>query len=911
MSKPVRRNFAHLSAAEQQAYINAVLAADAHTYADGVSFWDKQDQIHQGTHNHGGNSFIPWHRELCNRYEALLQQFDPDVALHYWDWTEDPRAASDGAGGTVNLLSSTFFGTDSGLLDGPLASLHHGGVFAGSRNDTGNPADPPQSITRACVAGAPGVDTDAANLTSADGLPQAQQWTTFRQAVEDSHNSAHGFFGFGSSIGNAHTSFEDPFVYLLHSNVDRLFAMWQTAPGQEWRLDPDQVYGDQSGTTGEGGILHPLQPWNGTVEFGAPIEPWVGASPQIEVKTCRDPSVVAPPCYDTLPVSVEQVAPTPGDPIRFVDVVELLPTARALRLRVRGCEDVTVTSTVTGPFSLLASSVTAAHTGSFAEQDLLVWVLFTPGAAGTVANGTLTATASTGQVFTVAITATVVPNPSVGTSLVLDRSGSMSDPSGLPGKDRMAVLHDAAPLFVSLLDPTDGVGVVRFDTDAAEATPVADAGPMIGGLGRLNASTAINGTTTNLAGMTAIGDGLEAAAAQLAVAAANYDSTATIVFTDGHETADKTIAAAASSVNSRVFAIGLGTADQLNPGALSDIANGTGGYLLLTGNTGVDDQLLLQKYFAQVLAGATNAAIVVDPDGFVPLGEKVVVPFLLTDADIRADVLVLGEMVGALQVEIVAPDGTSLTAGNGAEEVLGDAYRVLRVVPSAVLNPTNAAGTWKVALSVDGQGLDAVLGRLRERLSQMENKERAAQLLRQVEVGLKTHGVPYTVSVQARSALMMRAELTQQSRLPGTSARVRATLTDSGVPLDHSTVVVARVTDPAGATQLVPMPRIGEGVYEALVPTTLSGVYPVLVSAVGRDLRGTPFTREELRSLAVWARGNEPPPVVIDPNGEGGTHLDTCALLLCLLKDKGVRAFLERQEIDADALGRCVKRACG
>ena len=71
-------------------------------------------------------------------------------------------------------------------------------------------------------------------------------------------------------------------------------------------------------------------------------------------------------------------------------------------------------------------------------------------------------------------------------------------------------------------------------------------------------------------------------------------------------------------MNSRVFAIGLGTADQLNPGALSDIANGTGGYLLLTGNPGVDDQLLLQKYFAQVLAGATNAAIVVDPAGFVP-----------------------------------------------------------------------------------------------------------------------------------------------------------------------------------------------------------------------------------------------------------------------------------------------------
>ena len=61
----------------------------------------------------------------------------------------------------------------------------------------------------------------------------------------------------------------------------------------------------------------------------------------------------------------------------------------------------------------------------------------------------------------------MVPNPDVGTSLVLDTSGSMDLPSGLPGKNRMAVLRDSAPLFVSLLDTTDGVGVVRFDTDAS------------------------------------------------------------------------------------------------------------------------------------------------------------------------------------------------------------------------------------------------------------------------------------------------------------------------------------------------------------------------------------------------------------------------------------------------------------
>lgn len=89
-----------------------------------------------------------------------------------------------------------------------------------------------------------------------------------------------------------------------------------------------------------------------------------------------------------------------------------------------------------------------------------------------------------------------------------------------------------------------------------------------------------------------------------------------------------------------VFAIGLGTADQLNPGAL-DLVSGTGGYLLLTGNADPDDQILLKKYFAQILAGVTNAVIVVDPAGFVPTIGEAVVPYDLTAADSRSDVIVL------------------------------------------------------------------------------------------------------------------------------------------------------------------------------------------------------------------------------------------------------------------------------
>ena len=85
MAKPIRRNIAHLTDAERTSYINAVVQADSRFWSGGpVSYWDFQDVAHQTTHVHGGPKFLLWHRELCRRYEALLQEIDPSVALHYW-----------------------------------------------------------------------------------------------------------------------------------------------------------------------------------------------------------------------------------------------------------------------------------------------------------------------------------------------------------------------------------------------------------------------------------------------------------------------------------------------------------------------------------------------------------------------------------------------------------------------------------------------------------------------------------------------------------------------------------------------------------------------------------------------------------------------------------------------------------
>ena len=899
MAAPVRRNFAHLTPAEQQAYVNAVRQVDLLTYADGVSYWDKQDQIHQGTHNHNGPSFIPWHRELCNRYEKLLQQVDPSVALHYWDWTQDPRNADDGAGGTVALTTNTLMGTASGTVAGTLAPLHNGDVLAGSRDATGNPADPPRAIKRFCVAGAPGVASDNAIVTGSDGLPQAQQWADFRVALESAHDTAHVFFGVGSNIRDPHKSFEDPFVFLLHANVDRLWATWQTQPGQEWRLDPDQTYGDESDTADAKGILHNLQPWDGTVEFGSPVEPWTGGSSEISVKNCRHPSVVAPPCYDTLPLTVEQVAPDPGQPIRFLDVYEGLQTARAFRLRVRGCRQVTANATLSGDprFSLLSASVLSPEHEGYATTEALVWVLFAPGAAGSTASGTLDVTVpETGDTFSVAIEANVIAKPTVASCLVLDRSGSMDAASGLPGLTRMAVLRNAAPLFVTLLGDSDGVGVVRFDTDAVTATPVQVAGGLIGGVGRSAALGAIGTHATNPAGMTAIGDGIERAAADLG-AVAGFDSTATVVFTDGHETEHKTISEVADLVTSRVYAIGLGTAAQLDPVALNALVDNTGGYLLLTGNPGPDDQLLLQKYFAQVLAGVTNADIVVDPDGFVPLGGEAVVPYDLTEAEVTSDVIVLSPAADAIDVVLEAPDGTLVDGSSGAEVAVGEEHQLVRV---ALAPPLLPAGRWLAHLKVDG----GKLGRYVERLDREQRRDAL--------IALKTHGLAYTLSVQARSSLHLAVHASQPSRRPGGSALLLATLTEAAIPLSHSAAVTARVTDPLGGVSVMTLAEVDGGVYSGTVPTPVAGVYRVLVRAEGATLRGHRFTREELRTLGAWVGGDDRP-APVDPGHDAGTERgpDWCRLLLCWLGDERLGRFLKERGIDPERLARCVAEVCG
>ena len=120
----IRRNVATVEPAERALLRDALIELNRRFFAGtrndrpiagGVSWWFKQDEIHAATHVHGNAPFSPWHRELVNRFEAMLRAVDPRLSLHYWDWTQDPRAiprANLGGGvvGTLNLFTPDFMG---------------------------------------------------------------------------------------------------------------------------------------------------------------------------------------------------------------------------------------------------------------------------------------------------------------------------------------------------------------------------------------------------------------------------------------------------------------------------------------------------------------------------------------------------------------------------------------------------------------------------------------------------------------------------------------------------------------------------------------------------------------------------------------------------------------------------------
>lgn len=271
----VRKNAKFLSAAEKENYVRAcvLMKADivnpAAAAADQYSRWDEYVAIHAKIQNanapggftnvnfgHGGvgaYGFLSWHRYFLYRFELQLQTYVPGITIPYWDWT-DPATLTvasfmgpNGDVATANIVNQGYFAYNR---PGSAATPAAGGVPAMPANATPLPAWWPAGLPgwrlpgmfpATSIGGLKRSFRGLGALPSPNEIRQAlamPDYPSFQAALEAGeglmdphtimHNAMHPWVG--NAVGHmtdAKVSSFDPLFYLLHCNVDRLWAMWQ------------------------------------------------------------------------------------------------------------------------------------------------------------------------------------------------------------------------------------------------------------------------------------------------------------------------------------------------------------------------------------------------------------------------------------------------------------------------------------------------------------------------------------------------------------------------------------------------------------------------------------------------------------------------------------------------------------
>jgi len=247
----IRKEVRSLSPNEKQNFVDAVKALKANTkdnklgdnrYDDYVLWHAQTMMIDAGNDNaqrnlaHMGPIFLPWHREFLRRFELDLRKEVPDVSIPYWDWAFD---ASLRFPSESHVWSEDFMGgngdpaADNKVMFGPFRDWVTQEV-----DGEGNPLpkNPQRDRLRRNFGNSfPRLPTQT-DVFSAFSLEfyDTPYWDRFsrgfRNALEgwpngpQLHNRVHVWVGGSMELS---TSPNDPVFYLNHSNVDRIWAIWQ------------------------------------------------------------------------------------------------------------------------------------------------------------------------------------------------------------------------------------------------------------------------------------------------------------------------------------------------------------------------------------------------------------------------------------------------------------------------------------------------------------------------------------------------------------------------------------------------------------------------------------------------------------------------------------------------------------
>lgn len=234
----VRKNANTLTTGERNRFVSAFAQLNNQGAGRFTDFRDMHTNA-SDLEAHGGPAFLPWHRAYLLDLERELQAIDPSVALPYWRFDQ----------AAPNIFTLDFLGVSNSLgtvqfsATNPLQFWKTDGVQGVNRRPFFNTA-----------TGSPTLRTEAQTLAL------GSQFSAFRTMQGNPHGSAHT--NFGGSISSIHTAAKDPLFFLLHCNVDRLWAKWQRQVG---RFNPAQAasYDTNPGNRIGHKLPDTMWPWNG------------------------------------------------------------------------------------------------------------------------------------------------------------------------------------------------------------------------------------------------------------------------------------------------------------------------------------------------------------------------------------------------------------------------------------------------------------------------------------------------------------------------------------------------------------------------------------------------------------------------------------------------------------------------
>lgn len=199
----VRKDAEKLTNFEIQLFLDALVALNKSDGGSDPSIFGEFAQIHQAANQlqiHRSPLFLPWHRALLLDFERRLQEIDQRVTVPYWRFDLPAK----------RVFSADFMGVTKAGTD-----FEPGGAMARWLDPILGP------LIRAPAADPSDGVIPAPKLESFDG-----RYIVFRGQLESRfHSGVHARIG-GWLASPASPA--DPLFFLLHANVDRIWAHWQT-----------------------------------------------------------------------------------------------------------------------------------------------------------------------------------------------------------------------------------------------------------------------------------------------------------------------------------------------------------------------------------------------------------------------------------------------------------------------------------------------------------------------------------------------------------------------------------------------------------------------------------------------------------------------------------------------------------